>query len=430
MFANKLPKMFLIDRHIDVTKMMVVQMEEMRLAKKYNVRTMLSIFCSIIFNKAFAYDFQKRDGSKFCFFYGWWFFRKDHFTTFIDFSNKFDECDVLHSQQVVSRHNIFIAFLRFIYMCFLSLIWINQLFFSKHSFKESLTYLPFLATCIELKRIVKKYPLNNYRFFVTYYDLAPDQNYFIQKCKSIGVATMTLQHGTFSRKKNVKTVVDSGIEFSGSLSDYFLAWNEYTKDEALKVGMNSKKIKVLGIPKYCSVKDCKTPPNNCNKVFGVILNNGNLDFYNKKMIECANEIYAKTGYRYVLRYHPWQKGNEYTGYLGDGFLHNTDNTKPITDYLKEVDFSIVSNSSVFVELLFLRHRVFRMSISEDDMYSTIKENSFSTPGELVEVLKNPINKENYDYLFKYLCNGYNSCENYKRFFKEMSHDDYGGSDSE
>ena len=192
MFSKDLPKMFMVERYINIQKMMSVQIEEMKLDGKYNIKTMISIFNSIISHKTFAYNLLERKNSKFCFFYGWWFFRKDHFNTFFDFSNKFDSCDIIYASGQPSKFNFLVILARAIKMLFFATVWIVQLLLSKHSFKESLTYLPFLATCVELKKEIKKYHIDKYAFFVTYYDLAPDQNFLIQECKNKNIITMTL----------------------------------------------------------------------------------------------------------------------------------------------------------------------------------------------------------------------------------------------
>ena len=136
-------------------------------------------------------------------------------------------------------------------------------------------------------------------------------HFFVQMCQNRKVLTMTLQHGIFARKSVIHTITDTAFELSESISEYYLAWNQYTKDEAIKVGLGPEKIIVLGAPKYINTKEpteiCKAD----NDVFGVILNNSAFDKHNRCLIEMANQIYNKTGLKYVLRYHPQMGGVEY-----------------------------------------------------------------------------------------------------------------------
>jgi hypothetical protein len=227
---------------------------------------------------------------------------------------------------------------------------------------------------------------------------------------------MTLQHGIFAKKSAIHTISDTAFELSSSISDYYLAWNEYTKDEAVKVGLQPNKVIVLGAPKYINIKEPESACHAYNDLFGVILNNSAFDTHNRHLVNMANQIYSKTGKKYILRYHPQMKGDEYKSLYGQGFFKKDDNTHSISEYANEVSFTIISSSSVFVDLLLLKHPTYRLRVFEEDTYSSVTYNSFSSVDELLDILKcgNFDNKA-----FSYLCNSYDTYDNYRHFFDNV-----------
>ncbi len=358
-----------------------------------------------------AYHQIKNKESEFLFFYGKYNLRRDHLKTFLTFSKRFTDADIIYADfKEKVKYNVF----RLFYTLPLMLVWLFQMIMHRVPFLTACNSLPFVLYCYELNR--EAFDVSSYKFVVVYYDASPDENFLVQMCKNSNILTMTLQHGIFARKSVIHTITDTAFELSESISDYYLAWNEYTKDEAIKVGLAPEKVIVLGAPKYINTQEPSGICRSNSNVFGVILNNSAFDVHNRRLIEMANQIYQNSGCKYVLRYHPQMNGSEYKSLYSDGFFKCDDNGHSILEYAQSVSFTIISSSSVFVDLLLLKHPTYRLKVTPEDTYSTVPFNSFSTVKELLELQKNPgdINEA-----FLYLCNTYNVYDNYRSFFDSI-----------
>lgn len=417
---NKKYKPFLIDKRIDVDNLLTIFNEEYKITGKRDYKLLYRTFISESLFDTYTYHFEKHDNSYFLMFYGKSYFRIDHQKTFLDFANNFNYADVICAKRVEGKRKAHP--LRFLKYQLLSFIWVIQLLFRGVKFKDSVAHLSLLITCKETEKFIKKIDFSKYFFVVSYYDMAPDQNYLIQFCNSKNIRTMTLQHGIFARKSNITIINDMAVEFTESPSNYYLAWNEYTKDEAMKVGIPENKIIVLGIPRYSCFEEPPTRQIEKKNCFGVMLNGKNFGLHNKKLIDMANKIYLISGIKFYLRYHPSLKGDEYASMCEGGYLGNLSNKDSIQDYISCVDFTIISSSSVFVDLIFLKHPVYRLIVSDDDTYSNVGEHSFSSEEELVDCITKVGNNDSNEVLFKYLCTGYNTIEKYRDFFNKTKNE--------
>ena len=414
-FSKRNPHFLCVPKFIDLYAIMSIEITSYNFKKYVDHRRFLNKYLRDSLYFPFDYSIQHKENAKFCFFYGKWFYRKDHKKTFHDFVSNFQNCDFVIAEKAnkIKKHPF-----RLVKFVLLMFVWIIQLLLFGHSLRESLVYLPFLMTCVEIKHIVTKIKKYQYKFIVTYYDVAPDQNCFTQFFKKYSIPTMTLQHGMFEKKKNPKSVFDVGIEYTSCISDYYLAWNQYTKDKAVEAGMNEDKVVVLGIPKYSTKSKPSLKSSEKKNLFGVMLNSPGFNQNNLKVLETANEIYERTGIHFVLRYHPDLPHNCFESQCGEGYAGILSNTESIEEYTRHVDFTIISNSSVLIDLLFLQHPTFRLIISNDDAYASITNNSFCNIDDFVLIYKN--NDGTVDpTIFSYLCTGYNTIERYKQFFDEM-----------
>lgn len=358
------------------------------------------------------YVIKQKEKNRYLLFYGAYNCRKDHLRTFTTFSEKFPDADVTCATPCKKEFTIG-CFLKSIPLFF---VWLLQMLFNGLPLYECLNSIRFVQICYLQNRLLQSLLEKEYSFIVVYYDASPDENYFVQLCKKKNILTMTLQHGIFARKSTIHTISDTAFELSESISDYYLAWNLYTKDEAVKVGLDADKVVVLGAPKYINTKEPSKPYKSDNKYFGVILNNSAFNEHNKHLVDMANQISDITGYKYILRYHPEMKGDEYKKMYGSGFLKKDNNNHTIAEYACSVSYTIISSSSVFVDLLLLKHPTYRLKVFDEDTYSTVEFNSFATANEFVMLLE----KEHDDNIaFDYLCNSYNIYNNYRTFFDKF-----------
>ena len=170
-----------------------------------------------------------------------------------------------------------------------------------------------------------------------------------------------------------------GGEFKNSVSDYFLVWNEFTRREAVKAGISMDKIKVLGIAKCLGLPPFKPT---LRKTFGVILDG----FYEKEnnpvMIEIACSFAKQAGYRFIVRYHPNFRGDEYTDIIPKALGEECSKTVSLEDFANNVSFCIISNSTVMFEFLYRRMDVFHYS-SSNDKFKDLPLKSFRSLSEFV-----------------------------------------------
>lgn len=416
MYDKKGIKMFLVDSYIDFDSMMSIQQTTARLKNDYRIKYLLKCYISRCIYSRQKYNINTHKNSDFLFFYGNVFYRKDHLKTFLDFTEEFENCDIINGEVIDKKKlNIF----NIIKYLLLTAVWIIQLLLQGVKITEAFTYLPYAQTCLDVKKLINQLDVKKYKFVVTYYDLQPDDNCLIQYFKSNGITTMTLQHGIFAEKTNKQNVSDTAIEYSKSICDYYLAWNEYSRDEAVKVGVNPNKIQVLGIPKYACMKQINSQYYSDNNIFGVVLNNNDFELHNQMLVKMASELSEKTKMKYILRYHPTMKGDEYNHLTNDFYIGNSDKNTSITEYAQTIEFTLISSSSVFVDLLFIKHPVYRLVVTKEDTYSTVKYNSFNNVDELVlQLHSNSSHNDRID-LFRYLCTSYNAIDNYKKFFVKM-----------
>ena len=223
--------------------------------------------------------------------------------------------------------------------------------------------------------------LIKFKLTVFFYDASPFDNYFSQLLQASGSTTATLQHGVMlAPRPGLEDNIDFvGGEFKNSVSDYFLVWNEFTRREAVKAGISMDKIKVLGIAKCLGLPPFKST---LRKTFGVILDG----FYEKEnnpvMIEIACSFAKQAGYRFIVRYHPNFRGDEYTDIIPKALGEECSKTVSLEDFANNVSFCIISNSTVMFEFLYRRMDVFHYS-SSNDKFKDLPLKSFRSLSEFV-----------------------------------------------
>lgn len=333
-------------------------------------------------------------------FYGEYNWRADHERTFHNLcSNLKGVVEIKATKQKPKIHVI-----RGLAYLFLFCIWIIQAMLSGCNFVQACNVVRPLSICYKSNKLFSESCFKNALLLIAYYDVSPDESYVVQKAKLMGLKTATLQHGIFSEKKDKKALSDTGFEYSESVSDYYFAWNQYTKDEWLKMGLDEKKIIVVGIPKFAGNTTKATDNTKSLDVFGVILNNSSFDAHNRLLVMTANKISESLGMCYVIRFHPELKGGIKKAYeeLADDryFIGESDNKVSVPEYSNTVKFSIISSSSVFVDLVFLGADVYRLIVTDSDTYSNVKQNSFCNAEEFTKLYKD---KTSLDNLFDYLC---------------------------
>ena len=353
--------------------------------------------------------------SRVLFFYGIHHYRLDHMSAFEKVTSLVKPHDNIYPEKERQHWNLkYVA--GSLYAFFLSIPYALQ---HSWSLKKWMYFLSYWIQGYQTTVLLKSIDLTKYRLVVVFCDTDTASNIIVQQAQKVGCLTATVQHGMFMAPREHPTIMDeTGAELLGFVSDYFLMWSEYAKEQAIKAGIPDEKIKVVGLPKFIGV--ISEPPIEKNNCFGVILGWAENDEENRRLINMANVIAQRTGARYYLKYHP-----SYREYVYDRLTNSTfcagkvEKDIPLSEYVKMTDFSIVGNSSMFVELSFLGQPVYHLHCDDlPDKYEDIKSISFSTPDELSTLISesdavNSVNNRNY------LCGPLDPMTHYQNFFREI-----------
>lgn len=222
---------------------------------------------------------------------------------------------------------------------------------NSYSYSEKIVSLEIIIELNDLKReLDRKVPISKYNLCFCYYDAETFQNFIIQYAKLHGCKTATLQHGIMLAPRiGVFSNSDfDGHEFHDSVSDYFLMWNDFTKNEALKAGISEDKIRVLGVVKCLGVKKLKS---NFDSIQIGIFLDGELERQNNVPLITIVQEWAKTHKKKcIFRYHPHFKGTEYADVIDESISTICDKSISLYDFIENVSFCVVANSTVLFEL--------------------------------------------------------------------------------
>lgn len=246
-----------------------------------------------------------------------------------------------------------ISFIFTFQLCKLVIIWLLTLIKEKIGISVGLYILREAIDCyfakMQISSLVNE---SSIKLLVLFYDADSRDNYFSQYFQQLNIPTATLQHGIqLAPRKGLEDNIDfAGIEFGCFISNYYLAWNEFTRQEAIKAGIKDNQIKVLGISK-CIGKNPLLKKENSN-VIGLILDGKYEEENNIPMIRLLNQLCVKYNIKYKLRYHPDYKGTEYLDYIDARYCIATNKRETLNDFLSSVKLCIVANSTVLFELEF------------------------------------------------------------------------------
>ncbi len=278
---------------------------------------------------------------------------------------------------LILTKNISFSFKRFFLNLAKLMVWAFQLRGKYHS----ITQLMLIQKCLleasdYQKEIINYINIHKINLTVVRYDAQFLDNFMLQTMCKYGIKTATLQHGVMiSERPQLSYKADfCGFEFKASVADYFLVWNEFEKQEALKSGISERKIIITGNAKCIKVKPLENLTDNVK--FGVLLDGFDMYDNNKKLIEMANQISTLLGLSYVVRYHPAFRGNEYSSIISSN-LGTVSKISDIRDFLSELRFCLISNSTILFELPYYHIPYYRFSEQrQDDKYLNLSEPSF------------------------------------------------------
>lgn len=296
-------------------------------------------------------------------------------------------------------------------------IWLYQL---RHIIVKAPIKIWLLKLLLQLKdrqefinRIVN---IQKYNLCVVHYDACTFGNHIAQFFKNHKIKTATLQHGVMlAPRPGLENIVDfCGIEFYNFVSDYFLAWNEFTKKEAIKCGIDSNRIIVAGMSKY--FVDVRSTRMQETKLIGVILDGKDEMDNNETLINMAKKFAEEMGYHYILRLHPYFRGDEYNHLINPSNGGVCSKNVGLFDFLKNLEFCLLANSTLLFELETLKIPYLRYSSGDiKDKFRDYQSPMFHNYDEL----KNKyLCQEHVSYMDKIETN--NAKRKYETFFSNFS----------
>lgn len=299
--------------------------------------------------------------------------------------------------------------------------WIRELNHSKMNRNERLFILTFL---IDFFIFITKYPINfkKYKLLVVYYDASTPDSFMVELFRYHKILTATLQHGQFTAFRENK-LENSGIEFRAHYSDFFLCWNKFTLIEAQKQGVEINNFICTGILNYIGEK-YKEIGQSTTGFFGVVINHPFWEKDNLKLIQAANILSEKKKMYYYLKLHPNYPDDYFKKYTNSFYIANVDKNIEIAKYAEMVDFSIVGSSSVFVELVYIKHKTLRHSDKSNmDKYrDVLTDVTFNDPENIIDSF-NQMNEKGFsNETFDLLCTVEDVTKEYTNFLSFYSDD--------
>lgn len=293
--------------------------------------------------------------------------------------------------------------------------WMRQLWSCGIDIRNSLRVVTDIMRIYDMHRYLEASSfLHKKRDVIVFCDIFPTDNISVQYFKQRRIPTMTLQHAAFTAPlKKPTNINDAGIELTYSISDYFLGWSLFTKNEAIRSGMKEQKFRIAGIPQFINhhAPDANENKHNC---FGVILGVKEYDDVNRNVVRIANEISEKYNLKYYLKYHPNFKGDEYAPLVNDHCL-GAFPSREISQYIENVDFSILSITSMLIEFVYLGHEIYRYKVDpERDKFSQIDVCSFEDLQGFSDIYG-----QSQKGLFEYLCYTHNVAGSYRQVVKDI-----------
>ena len=117
--------------------------------------------------------------------------------------------------------------------------------------------------------------------------------------------------------------------------------------------------------------------------------------YNIRLIEAANFVAEKNNMKYYVKFHPSLDLSSYDDYLDQRYAIKVPIETTVAEYSKMVDFSILSHSTVYVELIFFKSKVYLMHVDNLCKFTRFPEYDFSSKEELNELLAKIEEMDNY-----------------------------------
>lgn len=218
-------------------------------------------------------------------------------------------------------------------------------------------------------------------------DIDIASNTIVQMLQKNNCKVTEVQHGQWLYRNEP---YDDFLNINNFSSDYFLAWNEFSKKQFLLAGYDENRIKVVGCSKMLEDSKQTEIRDTCKK-FGVVLDTPVYTYankYNKVLIKMAEKISEKFNYKYYIKLHPFDEKEKYIDIISDEFCAGfMDKQSSMNDYEKLVDFSLAHTTSAAVDLMIMGSIVFLLKTEIYYPLETDKFYEFSDYNSLFEKIE-------------------------------------------
>lgn len=193
---------------------------------------------------------------------------------------------------------------------------------------------------------------------ISFFDAAMFENFIIQYLKTKGTVSITNQHGQpVYRGHHLDHYNQSQI--LNFTSDYFIAKGLFTKEQFIKAGVDSERIKVLG------GFEGDTPIRKTKKhhIIGIFLDCIEFDFAlesNKMLIDIAEQFSKETGYQYFIKVHPTDSCENYKNYVSKNCIEIINKEKSITELIDSMAFGLLHASAIYVDIILREKKAYKL----------------------------------------------------------------------
>ncbi|MGN0384185.1 MAG: hypothetical protein ACI4DS_07935 [Eubacterium sp.] len=270
--------------------------------------------------------------------------------------------------------------------------------------------------------------LENKKNMLIFQDCDLVSNIFVQLMQMRHGITVELQHGQWLYRNEP---YDDYLNIANFTADYFLAWNEFTKQQFLNAGYDEQRIKVVGSTKYMYESEMSISEENKKGVFGVVLDTPAYVYsekYNKMLLDIAENIAGKINYKYYIKIHPFDDADNYKEYMESQVcIGCVERSASMKAYSEMVDFSLGHTTGASVDLMILNSFVFLYKTEINYPLITNPLFEFRNDEDLLiavqQVLQNwALYKEQYKEV-RAVYHTENALQNHQQFFDEIFNKD-------
>lgn len=209
----------------------------------------------------------------------------------------------------------------------------------------------------KLDRILKETKLKP-KVAMCFFDSGFYENLAMQFFKNRGAITVTNQHGqpVFKSWDYDRMNQSQILNFK---CDYFLAKGEFSRKQFVKAGFSEKQIVVNG--SFNNVGGYKRSYDE-KKVFGTFLNCVALPGAkeaNRSLLEITTNLSEQFGLKFYIKLHPSDSLENYSSIKHNGLIKIITNDMSISEVAEKIDFGVLNESGVYLDLLNYKVRSFR-----------------------------------------------------------------------